>query len=85
MGWTPNKRDSDPKIPHVSPAVQSPLMGLPTQRAQDTELRLDRGPWFWTQDLAQHADISGPAAPTCLAELCAQALGELPAGSGSTS
>ena len=82
---TPNKRDSDPKTPHVSPAVQSPLMGLPTQWAQGTELRLDRGPWLWTQDLAQHADISGPAAPTWLAKLCAQALGELPAGSGSTS
>ena len=60
-------------------------MGLPTQRAQDTELRLDRGPWLWTQDFVQHANISGQAAPACLAELCAQALGELPAGSGSAS
>lgn len=82
---TPNKRDSDPKTPHVSLAVQSPPMGLPTQWAQDTELRLDKGPWLWTQDLVQHADVSGPAAPTYLAKLCTQALGELPAGSGSTS
>ena len=58
---TPNKRDSDPKTLHVSPPVQSPLMGLPTQRAQDTELRLDRGPWLWTQDFVQHFRTSCPS------------------------
>ena len=58
---TPNKRNSNPKTPHVSPAVQSPLMGLPTQWAQDTELRLDKGPWLWTQDLVQHFRTSCPS------------------------